>query len=106
MTSSGQGRQEHGRKNQEDIMEKHWLRIVVIVVAVLLVIIIALPFLINVNSYRPKIEADASSALGRQVTVGNLSLSIFSGSVEADKGRTHCECLGIGQIKRTSTCTG
>jgi AsmA protein len=65
-------------------MKKPWLRIVAIVVAVLVVIIIALPFLINVNSYRPKIESEASTALGRQVTIGNLSLSIFSGSVEAD----------------------
>ena len=53
-------------------MKKHWLRIVAIVVAVLVVILIALPFLINVNSFRPKIESEASAALGRQVTVGNL----------------------------------
>jgi len=65
-------------------MKKPWLRIVVIVIVVLIVIIIALPFLINVNSYRPKIESEASSALGRQVTVGNLSLSLLSGSVTAD----------------------
>jgi len=64
-------------------MKKRWLRILLIAVAVLFLIILLLPFLINVNSYRPKIEADASSALGRQVTVGNLSLSILSGSVEA-----------------------
>jgi hypothetical protein len=38
----------------------------------------------NVNSYRPKIESEASSALGRQVTIGNLSLSLLTGSVEAD----------------------
>jgi AsmA protein len=65
-------------------MNKHWLRILAIVVAVVVVIVIALPFLINVNSYRPKIESEASDALGRQVTIGKLSLSLFSGTVEAD----------------------
>jgi AsmA protein len=65
-------------------MKKRWLRIAGIAVAVLLLILVVLPFLINVNSFRPKIESEASSALGRQVTVGNLSLSILSGSVGAD----------------------
>jgi AsmA protein len=65
-------------------MKKRWLRIVGVVCAVVVLILIAIPFLINVNSFRPKIESEASSALGRQVTVGNLSLSILSGSVEAD----------------------
>jgi AsmA protein len=60
------------------------LKIVGIVVAILLVILIALPFLINVNSFRPKIESELSTALGRPVTVGNLSLSLLSGSVEAE----------------------
>ena len=36
------------------------------------------------NSFRPKIEAELSSSLGRQVKIGNLSLSIFSGSISAD----------------------
>jgi AsmA protein len=65
-------------------MKKHWLRIAGIAVAVLLVLLIALPFLIDVNSFRPKIESALSSALGRQVTVGNLSLSIISGRVGVD----------------------
>lgn len=65
-------------------MKKHWLRIVAIGIGVIVLIIVALPFLINVNNYRPKIESDASSALGRQVTVGNLGLSLFSGAVTAD----------------------
>ena len=65
-------------------MKKHWLRTTLIAVAVFVLILIALPFLINVNSFRPKIESEASSALGRQVTVGNLSLLLFSGHVEAD----------------------
>jgi len=63
---------------------KHWMKIIGIVFAVLVVTLIALPFLINVNSFRPKIEAEASSALGRDVKLGNLSLSLFSGTVEAD----------------------
>ena len=63
---------------------KRILKIVGIVVAVLVVILIAIPFLINVNSFRPRIEAEASQALGREVKVGNLSLSILSGSVSAD----------------------
>jgi AsmA protein len=65
-------------------MKKRWLRIVVITVVALLVILAALPLFININSFRPKIESEASAALGRQVTLGNLSLSILSGSVGAE----------------------
>ncbi len=63
---------------------KRALKIIGIVVAVILLVVIALPFLINVNSFRPKLESELSSALGRQVKVGNLSLSILSGSVSAE----------------------
>jgi len=61
------------------------LKIIGIVVAVLLVAAIALPFLVNVNSFRPQIESRLSEALGRPVTVGNLSLSLLSGGVRADQ---------------------
>ena len=63
---------------------KPLLKIAAIALAILLVILIAIPFLIDVNRFRPQIEAQLSSALGRQVTVGNLSLSLLSGSVKAD----------------------
>lgn len=56
-----------------------------IALAVLMLILIVLPFLINVNRFRPKVESEASTALGRQVTVGNLSLSLLSGRVGADR---------------------
>lgn len=69
--------------NMSHTMKRN-LKIAGIVVACLLVVSIALPFLINVNTFRPKLESEASSALGRQVTVGNLSLSILSGSVGAE----------------------
>ena len=60
------------------------LKIVGIVVVILLLIAIALPFLINVNSFRPKLESALTEALGREVKVGNLSLSILSGTVSAE----------------------
>ena len=60
------------------------LRIILVVVAVLIVLVLAAPFLIPVNQFRPTIEDKASAALGRKVNVGNLSLSLFSGSLAAD----------------------
>jgi AsmA protein len=61
------------------------LKVIGIVVALLIVVAIALPFLVNVNSFRPQIESNLSSSLGRPVKVGNLRLGIFSGSVGADQ---------------------
>jgi AsmA protein len=63
---------------------KRALKIVGIIVAVLIVIAIAIPFFIDANSFRPKIESDLTTTLGRPVKVGNLSLSLLSGSVAAD----------------------
>ena len=60
------------------------LKIAGIVVGVLVVIILIIPLFIDANSFRPTLESDLSSALGRPVKVGNLSLSLFSGSVTAD----------------------
>src|ERR1700761_1588128 len=60
------------------------LKIIGIVVVVLILIVVIAPFLIPVNSFRPQIEQQASAALGRKVEIGNLSLSLFSGSLGAD----------------------
>jgi AsmA protein len=60
------------------------LKIIAIVVGVLIVLVLVAPFLIPVNQFRPTIEQKASAALGRKVEVGNLSLSLFSGALEAD----------------------
>jgi AsmA protein len=60
------------------------LKIVLIVVGVLIVLVLVAPFLIPVNQFRPTIEEKASAALGRKVELGNLSLSLISGSLSAD----------------------
>jgi AsmA protein len=63
---------------------KRALKIIGIIIVVLIVIVIAIPFFIDANTFRPKLESELTEALGRQVKVGDLSLSLFSGSVEAD----------------------
>ena len=63
---------------------KRILKILAIVVVLLIVIAIAIPFFVDANTFRPKLESELTSALGRPVQVGNLSLSLFSGSVSAD----------------------
>jgi AsmA protein len=60
------------------------LKWVAIAVVVLLVVLIIVPFLIPVNKFRPTIEQKASASLGRKVELGNLSLSILSGSLGID----------------------
>lgn len=60
------------------------LKIVAIVVGVLILLVIAIPFFIDANAFRPRLESELTAALGRQVKVGNLSLSLLSGSVGAD----------------------
>jgi AsmA protein len=72
------------------------LKIVLIVVGVLVVILLVAPFLIPVNQFRPTIEEKASAALGRKVELGNLSLSLISGSVSA-------ESLSIGDDPKFSS---
>ena len=60
------------------------LRITLAIVAALVVLLLVAPFLIPVNQFRPMIEEKASMALGRKVQLGNLSLSLFSGSLSAE----------------------
>jgi AsmA protein len=62
---------------------KSAIKIIAIIVAVLLVVAVALPFVIDVNHFRPEIEQQLSAALGRQVKLGNMNLSILGGSVSA-----------------------
>lgn len=60
------------------------LKITAVVIAVVIIILLCIPLFINANSFRPKLEFELTQTLGRQMKVGNLSVSIFSGSVNAD----------------------
>ena len=62
-------------------VNKRTLKIAGIAVGAVLVILIVLPLFININSFRPKIESELTNALGRPVTLGDLSLSLFGGTV-------------------------
>lgn len=63
---------------------KSFAKWVGIILAVLILSVVSLPFFINVDQFRPTLTSDLSSALGREVTLGNLRLKILSGEVTAD----------------------
>ncbi len=58
-----------------------WIAIAVVAIFLILIIV---PFLIPINKFKPTIESKASDALGRKVQLGNLSLSLLTGSVGID----------------------
>src|ERR1700722_2575253 len=63
---------------------KRFAKLLGIAVVVLLAIAVALPFLINADQFRPLLQTKLSEALGREVTLGSLQLSILSGAVTAN----------------------
>ena len=52
--------------------------------AVLIVAVTALPFLIDADQFRPQIESRLYAELGRDVRLGKLRLSLFSGRLSVD----------------------
>jgi hypothetical protein len=65
--------------------KKKPLIIAAVVVVIILLILIITPFFIDADRFRPDIESALSDKLGRKVQVGHLSVSLFSGSLEADQ---------------------
>lgn len=65
-------------------MRKKLLIIAGSIVGLLILIALALPLFISANTFKPILESDLSGALGRKVEIGNISLSIFSGSISVD----------------------
>ncbi len=63
---------------------KRVAKILGIAAVVLLAVALALPFLVDANRFRPLLQTKLSEALGREVTLGSLQLSILSGAVTAN----------------------
>ena len=62
-------------------MKRKPLLIIGGIVVLLFLIILALPLFINVNQFKPTLETKLGVALGRKVGIGDIGLSILSGSV-------------------------
>lgn len=63
---------------------KKVLVVIGVIIVVLVVIVVAVPFFIDANQFRPRIETQLTDALGRQVKIGNLSLKLWRGQLGAD----------------------
>ncbi len=68
----------------EALLKKRSVKITIAAVAAIIAILIVVPFFVNADTFRPTIQADLSSALGRQVTLGHVGLSLITGSLVAD----------------------
>ncbi len=55
-----------------------------IIVGLLIVLILILPFIINVNKFRPQIQSEIEKKIHRPVTLGELSLKVIPLSVKVD----------------------
>jgi AsmA protein len=62
---------------------RRFVRIILVAVALVAAAAVAIRFLVDANSFRPMLEAKLSQALGREVHVGDLQLSLLSGGVTA-----------------------
>ncbi len=63
---------------------KRWTKILLALVVLVIVLVVAIKVFVNANTFRPTIEKQLATALGRDVKVGNLSLSLFRGSLVAE----------------------
>lgn len=55
-----------------------------VIVVVLVLVVVLVPLFINVDSFRPELEKKLSASLNRQVQIGKLSASIWSGGASAE----------------------
>jgi AsmA protein len=62
---------------------KHWTKILLAFVGLVIAAVASIPLFVNANTFRPAIEKQLTTTLGRSVKLGDLSLSPFSGVLVA-----------------------
>ncbi len=65
-------------------MQRLWVKVAVAAVALAVVIVVAIPFLVNADTFRPKLEDQLSNAMERKIALGHLGFSVLRGSIVAE----------------------
>ena len=63
------------------------------IVALILLIALAIPLFLNADAFRTRIETALTNSLGRKVTMGKLDLSVLTGNLVAENGRSAIDQL-------------
>jgi AsmA protein len=58
---------------------KRWVKVLVVIAGLFVLAIVSIRLFVHANTFRPAIEKQLSATLGRNVKLGDLSLSVFSG---------------------------
>lgn len=66
-------------------MRGNWKTGLLSIAVLLLAAVIAVPFLVDVDRYRPRLESSLSEALDREVRIGKLTLSFWRGGLYANQ---------------------
>ena len=65
-------------------MRKRWVKVLIGVAVAVILLVILVPLFINADTFRPTVEDQLSSLLGRRVTFDHLSFSLLGGKLVAE----------------------
>jgi AsmA protein len=63
---------------------KRWAKILLAMVGIIVAVAASIPLFVNANTFRPAIEKQLTTTLGRTVKLGELRLPMFSGNLVAE----------------------
>ncbi len=66
------------------LKQKPWVKVVAAAAVLIVVVLVLVPFFVNADTFRPRIQDELASGLGRKVTLGHINLSLFTGSLVAE----------------------